>query len=239
MIEVTVDEKYEVRVKDSQGSLDAKKFLSELLPNGGLLPAHCMYFTQSVDNAYCVLHFPPQVRSVSWDYDRTSGMFNLAFPHVLLACRAYKEYGGSFWSAGICNAVYTVESPREKTKLYITNLPNVSGGAEGVCIGPSIRERGLTAAINKAAVAFWERDFNTGLSGQDGVHSYNKARKPRFTRNVEEWQRRSAEDPLFVLNGRYWIKLKSTVKDLMRPTTHPGVLFFSAAHNARRQETRT
>ena len=157
-----------------------------------------------------VIEQKPQVRSVSFDpklicqeerkhAQRTptgNCRFGLAFPYVYFF-EVFDNETFSYHEVYFRNKALT--SPREH--LYIAPLPNVHRSEKthkAICMGTDFypQEEGSMARQAEMAVAeFWQLAFNEHLGHGGKIDK-------RIT-DYADWQARTQEDPLFILNMKW------------------------------------
>jgi hypothetical protein len=185
------------------------KFLAAELPppwdEHPLLPPDCRWYGRKQRSEVLIVEKPPATRRIRFAArTRKSGdeapeqFFDLAFPYVVFAFffleRTFEEM-----------KIYYRPAPLSSIKdpLYLCNLFNVQlsrghRAHDRACLRPKpdVRELPLYEQVERLVSHFWNSEFNLDI--EDSGFAFYAARHPRLA-SLEEWEKASRSDPLFVL----------------------------------------
>lgn len=205
-------------VEISTASKQVIEHLGRALAETPILPPGTVYYRRRGSMSGIILEEPPGIRFVKWIHDRDSDgnhiykIRRLAFPYVVLGFSMEKS---ALYKAMVFYRNQPITSSDDL--LYHVNLLNVWLDGK-VCLG--LQNSYLAENIQEAAArireAFWRNGFNGAIS-----ECYNSCAK-KTTGDIEEWERRSTENPQFVLNVQ-WPETQLSVADLMQTLLRPKI----------------
>lgn len=191
---------------------DGTSFRTPPLPHG------TVFYKRRGDTEAVIMEESPQVHTVQWaegkpGHYRSRQWYRLAFPYVVIGFGLYGADQPSgerrfVWFPGIFYRNAPLASLADT--LHYTNLKNVKGKDGRSCLGIPSRAASLAEGARLIREKLWSATFNDDYSC-DGDHSRYAA---TTTGSIENWQKKSEEDPLFVLNV-HWPKSRFTAEKLL------------------------
>lgn len=187
-----------------------------------ILPPGTVFYEKRGKAEVIVLEERPVTRLTHWEgeyweKDEPKEEFYLSFPYVILAILISK--GTIVSSPDIpAPAAFFRNQPvtSMKDSLCCTNLKNVGSeqgaGAQGwLCIYPTRWDaKNVIEAAEIVRENLWQSVFNNTMERFSDYSRYAKS----TTGEVEEWEKKTKKNPLFVLNTK-WHQEKTTVKTLV------------------------
>lgn len=229
--EVVLANKYAVSVDDINQFYKIKttEFLKRIRKNSTsvktpILPFGTVFYEKRGIAEVIVLEERPITRLTRWEswrgigeIDERKEEFYLSFPYVILAILI--SDGTIVSSPDIpAPAAFFRNHPvtSMSDNLCCTNLKNVGSengaGAQGwLCIYPiNWQVKSVTEAAEIVREHLWQSAFNDTMARFSDYSRYAKS----TTGEVEEWEKKTKRNPLFVLNTK-WHQEKLTIKTLV------------------------
>lgn len=154
-----------------------------------------------------VVEQKPTVRSLSWESSYGRGMYRLALPYVIFVIWFDGSNVTNFQMAFAKKPLESLDS-----EVYAPFLPNMSGFT--FCMGDvSVqgRKKNISANANYLIAKVWNSTFNNDQS--DAIQKQAGGNEDFV--NLKAWERASKQNPLFVLNTR-WYTGKETIGEMLQ-----------------------